>query len=48
MPWYLRSLDSWCEAIARAGLKIVETREPKAAPDGPPLSLLLICESAAP
>jgi SAM-dependent methyltransferase len=48
MPWYLRSLDSWRAAIARAGLKIVEAREPKAAPDGPPLSLLLVCESAAP
>jgi 2-polyprenyl-3-methyl-5-hydroxy-6-metoxy-1,4-benzoquinol methylase len=48
MPWYLRSLDSWRAAIARAGLKIVETREPKAAPDGPPLSLLLACESATP
>lgn len=48
MPWYLRSLDSWQETIARAGLKIAEAREPKAAPDGPPLSLLLTCESAAP
>lgn len=46
MPWYLRSLVSWREAIARAGLAIIETREPKAVPDGPPLSLLLVCESA--
>ena len=46
MPWYLRSLESWRAAIARAGLKIVESREPKATPDGPPLSLLLICETA--
>jgi SAM-dependent methyltransferase len=48
MPWYLRSLDSWREAIARAGLRVVEAREPRAAPDGPPLSLLLICECAGP
>lgn len=48
MPWYLRSLASWRGAITRAGLTVVETREPKAAPDGPPLSLLLVCESAAP
>ena len=48
MPWYLRSLASWHDSIARAGLRIVETREPKAAPDGPPLSQLLICESPQP
>jgi SAM-dependent methyltransferase len=46
MPWYYRSVASWREAIVQAGLAITETREPKAEPDGPPLSLLLICESA--
>lgn len=46
MPWYNRSVASWREAIVQAGLAITETREPKAQPDGPPLSLLLICESA--
>lgn len=46
MPWYYRSLQSWRETIGRAGLAIIETREPKAQPDGPPLSLLMICESA--
>lgn len=45
MPWYLRSLGSWRGSIARGGLAIVDTREPKAQPDGPPLSLLMICES---
>ena len=47
MPWYYRSLQSWRETIGRAGLAIIETREPKAQPDGPPLSLLIICESAS-
>lgn len=46
MPWYYRSLQSWRQTIGRAGLAIIETREPKAQPDGPPLSLLMICESA--
>jgi SAM-dependent methyltransferase len=46
MPWYYRSLQSWRETIERAGLAIIETREPKAQPDGPPLSMLMICESA--
>ena len=48
MPWYYRSLPSWREAIGRARLAIVETREPRAQPDGSPLSLLMICEGAAP
>lgn len=46
MPWYYRSLSSWRETIERAGLTVVATREPGAQPDGPPLSLLMICESA--
>ena len=47
MPWYHRSMNSWRETIASAGLAIVETHEPKAQPDEPPLSLLMICESAS-
>lgn len=43
MPWYYRSVASWTAQITRAGLRLVETREPKAA-DGRVLSLLLICE----
>ena len=46
MPWYHRSVASWHAAIAQAGLIVAETRTPKAQPDGPPLSLLLICEVA--
>lgn len=47
MPWYYRSLASWRATIAQAGLAVTETREPKAQPDGPPLSLLMICEPAS-
>lgn len=47
MPWYYRSVAAWRETVARAGLAVVEAREPKAA-DGRVLSLLLICEAAQP
>lgn len=44
MPWFQRSRESWEQAIAAAGLILQELREP-AAPDGTPLSLLMICEA---
>jgi SAM-dependent methyltransferase len=47
MPWYYRSVAAWRDTVARAGLAVVEAREPKAA-DGRVLSLLLICEAAQP
>lgn len=47
MPWYYRSLAAWRETVARAGLALAETREPKTA-DGRVLSLLLICEGQKP
>lgn len=46
MPWYFRSIASWRDAIDKAGLAIVRTREPRARPEGTLLSLMMICESA--
>jgi 2-polyprenyl-3-methyl-5-hydroxy-6-metoxy-1,4-benzoquinol methylase len=43
MPWFYRSVASWHDTISRAGLKLSETRVPRAAPDRSPLSLLLVC-----
>ncbi len=42
MPWYYRSVASWHDTIARAGLALIEAQEPKTE-DGRILSLLLIC-----
>jgi SAM-dependent methyltransferase len=42
MPWYARSVDGWRGAVAEAGLKVAEMREPKAE-DGRVLSLLMVC-----
>ncbi len=47
MPWYYRSVASWRQTIARAGLALIEAREPQTA-DGRILSLLMICEAARP
>jgi SAM-dependent methyltransferase len=50
MPWYARSRAGWRSVIAAAGLAVAEARAPTATPaadpDGPPLSLLLVCETA--
>lgn len=46
MPWYFRSIASWHDVIAIAGLALTATREPRAQPDDPALSLLLVCETA--
>jgi len=48
MPWYFRSAESWHTAIAQAEFAIVDTQTPKMQSDGPPLSLLMICESLRP
>ncbi len=46
MPWYYRSVASWRATVARAGLTLIEAREPRTE-DGRILSLLMICESAS-
>jgi len=44
MPWYFRTLASWREAVEAAGLRVVETFEPRAGKEQAPLSLLLVCQ----
>ena len=43
MPWFFRTLESWLAVIGSAGLRVLDLAEPRAAADGPPLSLLLTC-----
>lgn len=45
MPWFYRTLTSWHEQIALAGLRVVRLEEPVHPETGAPLSLLLHCES---
>lgn len=42
MPWYFRTLASWVAALAGAGFRIEECREPRHPETGVPLSLLWI------
>lgn len=46
MPWYFRTLGSWMQAVAAAGLAVDRLDEP-VGPDGKPLSLLLTLARAA-
>ncbi len=41
MPWYFRTLESWCELLRRSGYRIEALREPAHPDTGEPLSLLL-------
>ncbi|MFZ6045553.1 class I SAM-dependent methyltransferase [Pseudomonas sp. CR3202] len=41
MPWYFRTLASWCELLRRCGYRIEALREPAHPDTGEPLSLLL-------
>ena len=41
MPWYFRTLESWCELLRRSGFRIETLREPAHPDTGEPLSLLL-------
>lgn len=42
MPWYFRTLQSWLDALARAGLRIHGMREPAHPETGEPVSLILM------
>ncbi len=46
MPWYYRTLASWHEQFAMAGLRVVSLDEPLHPATGQPLSLLFHCEAA--
>jgi SAM-dependent methyltransferase len=41
MPWFFRTLQSWSDALASAGLSIDALREPAHPESGEPLSLIL-------
>ncbi|MDH4580926.1 methyltransferase domain-containing protein [Pseudomonas sp. BN415] len=41
MPWYFRTLESWCGLLLRSGYRIDALREPAHPHTGEPLSLLL-------
>lgn len=41
MPWYFRTLESWCGLLLRSGYRIEALREPAHPHTGEPLSLLL-------
>lgn len=43
MPWYSRTLASWMRAVAAAGLRVADLREPLHPETGAPASLLLTC-----
>ena len=45
MPWYYRTLGSWLQECAHAGLRVVQLDEPVHPDTGAPLSLLLHCEA---
>ena len=47
MPWYFRTLESWCAVLARAGFAIDAIREPVHPQTGKVLSLLLIAKMRA-
>lgn len=44
MPWYFRTLSSWCNALDMAGFHIVSLQEPQHPQSTVPQSLLLIAE----
>jgi SAM-dependent methyltransferase len=41
MPWFYRTLESWIDALGRAGLALESVREPVHPETGEPLSLIL-------
>lgn len=43
MPWFFRTLASWSDVLAGAGLLIERLDEPRHSETGDPLSLLLTC-----
>lgn len=45
MPWYFRTMQTWVNAVIRAGFRIAELREPLNADTGRPLSLIVVATS---
>jgi len=46
MPWFFRTLASWVDAVAAAGLRVASLEEPPHPETARPLSLLLTCAAA--
>jgi len=44
MPWYFRTLSSWCNALDMAGFQLVSLQEPQHPQSPVPQSLLMIAE----
>ncbi|MFJ2359063.1 class I SAM-dependent methyltransferase [Pseudomonas fluorescens] len=44
MPWYFRTLSSWCNALDMAGFQLVSLQEPQHPQSPVPQSLMLIAE----
>jgi hypothetical protein len=44
MPWYFRTLSSWCNALDMAGFHLVGLQEPQHPQSPVPQSLLMIAE----
>lgn len=47
MPWYFRTLESWCRTFDAAGLTLEEIREPMHPSRGVPASIIFVCSRAA-
>lgn len=45
MPWYFRTLASWCDVIGVAGLSLMRFTEPADPETGKPLSMIFECTS---
>jgi 2-polyprenyl-3-methyl-5-hydroxy-6-metoxy-1,4-benzoquinol methylase len=46
MPWYFRTIESWRNVIAAAGLHVTACREPLDADSQQPLSVIFLCRAA--
>lgn len=44
-PWYFRTLESWVALFDSAGLRMIETREPRHPASGKPASILFIAQA---
>jgi hypothetical protein len=44
MPWYLRTLSSWINALDMAGFQLATLQEPQHPQSSVPQSLLLVAE----
>jgi hypothetical protein len=44
MPWYLRTLSSWFNALDMAGFRLAALQEPQHPQSPAPQSLLLVAE----